>query len=235
MRSLISNNKGFSLVEMLLAVAISVLLMGGMMVAIQASTYATRTEEKKVTGQQDVRAVLGMMAMEIAMASYNPTQQSVTRTDFWLDTSCANSLNPTYKGIQEATDSALTVEMDIDGSTWIMGAGENNEVIRYVYNTADQYITRSTNCGAAQPFLGDTTASGRPRSVYVINNTLNIPMFTYWDATGTQIVAPVTANIPNIRRIDITLAVETDDPNANKRQRMIYSTSVIPRNHGITY
>jgi hypothetical protein len=41
------------------------------------------------------------------------------------------------------------------------------------------------------------------------------------------------ALIPDIRRIDITLVVDTEfvDPNTNQRRRMIYSTSVIPRNH----
>lgn len=42
--------------------------------------------------------------------------------------------------------------------------------------------------------------------------------------------------IPNIRRVDITLGVETDevDPNTQQGRRMIYSSSVIVRNHSIT-
>jgi hypothetical protein len=82
---------------------------------------------------------------------------------------------------------------------------------------------------------------GNPRAVRVINNTAGtgntaIPVFRYYDGTGTEIAATaLPAGIPDIRRIDITLAVETEgvDPNTNLRRRLIYSTSVIPRNHGI--
>ncbi|MBF0329499.1 MAG: prepilin-type N-terminal cleavage/methylation domain-containing protein [Nitrospirae bacterium] len=260
---MIKNNKGFSLVEMLLAVAISIMLMGGMLIAIQASTYATRTEEKKVSGQQDVRAVLDMMAMEIGMASYNPTTTTPGTSTIWADPASNSSgqcsvltSSPAYtsrRGIMESSSTAIMVEADINGDGIIGSTGQPNEVIRYVYDTTNQYITRCTCCtsgstgGNGQPFLGESPtniASGNPRGVYVINTALGIPMFTYWDATNTQILesnlTSLDANtkstaIASIRRIDIKLAVETEDPNANKRQRMIYSTSVVPRNHAINY
>jgi hypothetical protein len=71
----------------------------------------------------------------------------------------------------------------------------------------------------------------------VINNTLGIPVFRYFDGLGNPIAAPVpAASIPNIRRIEITLAVDTADvaPDTNQRRSMIYSTSVVPRNHAIS-
>ena len=83
------------------------------------------------------------------------------------------------------------------------------------------------------PFLGDRP--GDPRAVRVIN-TAAVPVFRYFDAQGTEITAAgLPAGIPNIARIDITLWVETEDvdPNSDQRRRMIYSTSVIPRNHVI--
>jgi len=52
-----------------------------------------------------------------------------------------------------------------------MTTGANpNEIIRYNYDMANQRITRETNCGGAQPFLGDTVASGNPRTVLVVND-----------------------------------------------------------------
>jgi hypothetical protein len=62
-------------------------------------------------------------------------------------------------------------------------------------------------------------------------------IFRYYDGSGAEIYPDANPLvIPNIRRIDITLAVETEtiDPNTGRRRRMIYSTSVIPRNHPIT-
>jgi YD repeat-containing protein len=122
--------------------------------------------------------------------------------------------------------------MDIGESSSV---GDNpNEVIAYVYDTANQRITRETNCGGATSFLGDVPAN--PRSVRVINNTLGIPVFRYFDGVGNEISAGnLPASIPNIRRIEISLAVETEnvDPDSGQRRRMTYSTSVIPRNHAI--
>jgi hypothetical protein len=65
-----------------------------------------------------------------------------------------------------------------------------------------------------------------------------MPVFRYYDDTG-NLLRPnfeLPAAIPDIRRIQITLAIETEDidPNTRQRRKLIYSTSVIPRNHAIT-
>jgi prepilin-type N-terminal cleavage/methylation domain-containing protein len=234
--------KGFTLVELLVAMGVTVVLMAAVYMAVNAAQRHSSAIEGKVTAQQDVKPALNLMAMEIGMASYNPT--STPNANLWVNPtgSClaASSNPPLFCGIQEATSNSIVVEMDIGGSSTGDGDGildDDNEVIRYNYDTVNQYITRATNCGGGQPFLGDTAASGHPRTVLVINDTLGLPLFRYYDGTGTEIVsAGLPAGIPNIRRIDITLALETEhkDRNTNQRRRLIYSTSVIPRNHAIS-
>jgi hypothetical protein len=131
--------------------------------------------------------------------------------------------------------------MDIDESSSV--GDYPNEVISYSYDGGNRFIIRNGNCQEAKPFLGDDPASGVPRAVRVINDTngngvfeegTDLPIFTYFDGAGNQIpFASLAASIPNIRRIDITLQVETDEitPDTGQRRKMIYSTSVIPRNH----
>jgi hypothetical protein len=139
--------------------------------------------------------------------------------------------------------------MDIGESNLV--GDDQGEIIRYNYNHDGQnrFITRETaNCdkvrdaGAVFPFLGDSIASGRPRSVQVINHDLNLPIFRYFNGVGegTPLVIdcqtgiePFCAEIPNIRRIEITLAVRTDekDPATKDWKRMNYSTSMLVRNH----
>jgi hypothetical protein len=183
------------------------------------------------------------MAMEIRMASYN----SSLKNSIWFNPSnCSAAANPTYKGIQEATPTSLTIEMDIDNSGSIGNVA--NEIIRYEYltGTSDLRITRETrSCiggvyatSNAQPFLGAASGSGTPQVVHVINNSLNVALFRYFQGDGTEIF-PTTSNtapIPNIRRINITLCVETEDidPATKQRRRLVYSTGVIPMNHAIT-
>jgi type II secretory pathway pseudopilin PulG len=242
----LKNSTGFTLVEVLFAITIGLLLLGAIFVAVQSGQRSSVAIEAKTTAQQDVRAALELMALEIGMASYNPTFAS--NSVIWADlTTTAGQncsvltsapSNPPWKGFREVTANSITIEADINGDGILGSAGQPNEVIRYVYVTAggEQYITRCTCCttsstgSGGQPFLGNTIASGMQRVVRVINNTLNIPVFRYFDGRGVE-----TATIENIRRIDITLAIETNaiDPNTGQRRRMIYSTSVIPRNHAI--
>jgi type II secretory pathway component PulJ len=231
------DERGFTLVELMIAIGVTMVLMTVVYMAVNSAQRHSSAIERKVTAQQDIKPALNLMAMEIGMASYNPTSTA----NLWVNPtgSClAASPNQQYRGIQVATANSLVVEMDIGGSAGDGDGmlGDPNEVIRYDYDTANQYITRATDCGGGQPFLGDIPT--RNRAVRVINDTLGLSVFRYFDGEGTEIF-PTTADqapIPNIRRIAITLAVETEnvDPNSGQRRRLIYATSVIPRNHAIS-
>lgn len=249
--------KGFTLVELMIAMGVTVVLMAAVFMAVNSARRHTSAVERKVTAQQDIKPALNLMALEIGMASYNPNDAS----GIWLNpTTCLSAASQSYRGIQEATANAIAIEMDITNTPNASGdctatdgdgsLADCNEIIRYEYlsGTSDLRITRETvrcasgtrTTGGAQSFLG--AATGSTRAVRVINGTAGsggtaIPLFRYYDGTGTEILsAGLPAGIPNIRRIDITVAVETEDvdPNTNQRRRLIYSTSVIPRNHAIS-
>ncbi len=222
-------DRGFTLIEILLALFVGLLVMSAIYAVMVSGQKASVAIDRKVVAQQDSRATLEVMAVEIGMASYNETFTQ----NIWSGTQA-------YKGIQQALDGgsqpismdrAITVQMDINQSRNI--GDSPNEIISYVYDAGNQMVTRETNDGLGpQAFLGNS--QGSPRSVRVINNTLNIPLFRYYDALGNEIqVGNLPANIPSIRKIDVTLAVETDeiDANTGQRRQMIYSTSVMPRNH----
>jgi prepilin-type N-terminal cleavage/methylation domain-containing protein len=238
--------RGFTLVEIIVAVAVSMIMLFTIGVAIDSMQKSSTGIERKVTAQEDVRAALELMAIEIRMASYNPTL--AWNADIWRNTNCAAppATNPDYRGIQGATANAITVEMDISNGAGGDGQGnltEPNEIISYAYvfTGAEGYVTRQTNCvGGAQPFLGDLSTSGNPRTVRVINQDLGIPMFRYFDGQGVELLfAAGTGRVcmpgctPDIRTIEITLAVQTDqiDPNTKQRRNMIYSTREAIKNH----
>jgi type II secretory pathway pseudopilin PulG len=228
--------EGFTLVEVLISMFVGIVIIGAIYAAVVSSQRSTVNIERKVVAGQDARAALELMALEIQMASYNPT----FATDMWIDPTgdCTASGNQNYRGIQTATAKSISVEADIDEKDGVIKiAGKNpNEIITYTYDSDNQYITRETGCGGAQAFLGETVASGRPRTVHVINTTA-VPVFRYYDVAGNPIdPGAVPAAIPRIARIEITLWVETEDKDANSgqpRRQMIYSTNVIPRNHVI--
>jgi len=240
-----NNARGFTLIEIVVALGISMIMLFAIGMAIDSMQKSSTGIERKVTAQEDVRAALELMAMEIRMASYNPTMAD--NVALWRNTTCAAppATTPAYRGIQGATANSITIEMDIsDGTSGGDGQGaltEANEIISYNYVSAgQQYVTRETNCGGAQPFLGDLTTSGNPRTVNVINATLGIPMFRYYDGNGVELLfAAGTGRVcmpgctTDIRAIEITLAVQTKDidPNTKQPRNMIYSTREILRNH----
>jgi len=222
---------GFTLVEITFALFCGLALMGAVYMALISGQKSSMALDSKVTALQGTRAVIETMALEISMASFNANFTS----NLWRDPANCGAISPNqaYKGIQLATATSLTLEMDLNENGVI--GDFPNEVIAYVYDIPNQRITRSANCGAANSFLGNIP--GNPRSERVINNTLAIPVFRYFNGLGVEIpAASLPAQTANIRRIQITLAVETEDvdPNSFQRRRMTYSTSVIPRNHAIS-
>lgn len=237
MTRLLSNNRGATLVELLVTLLVGMIVLSSIYLAVNTAQKSTAGIERKVVAQQDIRGAIELMAMEIRMASYNPR---LTTGNWRNPTVCSQvSANQTYGGIQEATATNITIEMDLNGNcsgnnnaTCMTGSDDPNEVIQYVYNAAEQRITRETNCGGAQPFLGDRATSGSARTVRVLNDGAN-PVFRYFNGAGADITATLPAGIPNIQRIMITLVAATAeiDPSTGRERRLVYTTSVVPRNH----
>ncbi len=78
----------------------------------RASDRPSISSGKSAAGQ-DARAALELMAIEIQMASYNPTYAP----DIWSESGKLHAVHPptrVTRGIQAATDSSITVEADIN-------------------------------------------------------------------------------------------------------------------------
>ena len=223
-----NRTNGFTLIEILAALFIGLFLLAAIYACMISGSKSSQALEYKIAAHQDTRAALQVMAAEISMASYNPNFIS----NLWLDPAdCTTvSANQAYKGLQSATNNSLTLETDTNNSGFL-GDGPY-EVISYTYDIANERITRAVNCGPADAFLGDVSAN--PKGERVVNNSVNIPIFRYFDGLGNEIPSGnLPANIPNIRMILITLVVDTEnvDPNTFQRRRMIYTTSLVPKNH----
>ena len=82
MTEALKNKKGFTLVEILLALFVGLVLLATVYFSVLSGQRSSMAIESKVVAQQDVRAILDVMALEIGMASYNPTY-SLTLWDQW--------------------------------------------------------------------------------------------------------------------------------------------------------
>lgn len=228
---------GFTLVEIVLAIAIGLVLLGAIWTAVWSGQRSSAGIERKVTTGQDARAALEIMAAEIRMASYNPMQS----VGLWVNPqSCGPAVNQDWRGIQEATPSSVTIEMDLDPDG--VCGNHGNEIIRYEYEPSSGRITRETircdsgvrTSSGGQPFLGPILSQPDVRTPRVINGA--VPLFRYYDGKGAEVVT-LPAQIQLVRRIEIVLVVESADIDQGTGQprRMSFSTSVVPRNHGIRF
>jgi prepilin-type N-terminal cleavage/methylation domain-containing protein len=232
-------SKGFTLIELVMAIAVGLVLLAAVWTAVWSGQRSSVGIERKVTTNQDARAALNIMAAEIRMASFN----SLFAANIWRDPSnCGVSANQNYRGIQEATATSITIEMDLDANgTCGNGAGE---IIHYEYDAANLRLNReeiTCTAGVRSPlallsYLGPINGQPEVRTVEVVNGAL--PVFRYFDGTGTQIAyANLPNDIPRIRRIEIALLVRSADvdPSTAQKRQMAYSTSVVLRNHGIQF
>lgn len=217
-------SKGFTLVELLIALFVGALMMTAVYGVVNMAQKSSSGIERRVVSQKDVRGALDLMALELRMASYNPQPEDKS---IWKNAvNCTAAGTSAYKGIQAATASSITIEMDANDSQVINDFA--NEIITYNYDTATQSITRAANCGTVQTFIGGTI-------VKIVNNSAGVAVFRYFDFNNVEIpAANLPARIPDIRVIEIALVAETEDkdPLTNNYRRIVYSTRVIPRNHG---
>jgi len=229
--------KGFTLVELLIAMAVGIVIIAAVYSAMNLALRFSANTDRKVISQQDTRAVLDLMAMEIRMASYNPTMSTTIWSTIPSNATTCNQVGlvspvPANKGIQIANANTILIAMDLNNPPIIPAVIGDvaNEYIEYSYDGAST-LNRSVSCvGAA--ILGGTAPFTNVRNAAVLPTP--IPLFQYFDRND-----QLTALIPNIRRIQITIvtdtaANDTTQSGTPRPRRMIYSTSVIVRNHAIS-
>ncbi len=244
-------NNGFTLVELIIAVAVGMIIMTAIYAMINLGQGSTGGISRRVLTQQDARAVLNLMAMEVGMASFNPTSDNAVWGKTPLkadDTACVDADVPSpflqvRRGIQTAGPNSILVSMNLNADTKIGGNVTNseNEYIRYSFDSNTGTIKRAVSCGGDQPIVG-----GANSSTMIRNNVAGVPLFQYFNTAGTDISAnvintpdaqPGNGGISDIRRIRINISadVENDDKRGTfKTSRRTYSTDVLVRNHALS-
>lgn len=249
------NQRGFTLVELLVAIAILGLVMAALLTMYMTGTTIGLTGENKAEAQQTARAA-ALMEEDLRLAGYGYppppqlpptiTNASPTLITFWADVANAST---TLTATANAGGAVLNV---------VTTAGINAGDTIYLINW-NQWQTRTvTGVGATTITLaaGPATAYpagsqvGRPRSITYSWNAATQTLFkdagdgtglqplatgiqafqlTYFDANENQILpANLLANLANIRRIAITLTAQSAA--ALNRGTFTINSTVRPRN-----
>ena len=122
------SDRGFTLVELLIAMAVGLVLLGAMYGVFSMHNKTFGTQEQIAEMQQNARAAMDMMTREIRMAGYNPAGIA-------------------FDGITYSA-SQLQVKADLDGNGTI--AGQEN--IIYKHDSANYQVTRNIGSGD-QPLI----------------------------------------------------------------------------------
>jgi len=107
------NNTGFTLIEILIAMAISGVVLGGIYQVYTNQMRVNNTQNQVVDMQQNVRVAMYFMERDIRLAGFNPTGGASVTTI---------GPNNTSVGINTASANTITLSMDQAG-----GEGDNED------------------------------------------------------------------------------------------------------------
>jgi type IV pilus assembly protein PilW len=178
------NQNGFTLIEILIALAIAGVVMAGVYSAYYSQQKSYVTQEQVVAMQQNLRVAMYYMEREIRMAGCDPTEDAGAG----IQTAGSNSIRFTldiHDGVDNDSDGSVDESDEagnVDGDT-----DDANEDI--TYSLAD-------NDGDGDNDLG--------RNNNLIAENIDALDFVYLDANGAT-----TATLANIRSVQITLVART--------------------------
>lgn len=198
---------GFTLVELLVAMAMFVMVLGAIVGIF--TNFSNRYTTQNVTAdiQQALRAAGDYMAREIRMAGFTPLDDE----DFGITESQIRTLG-------------FTVDWDADGKVDASHGGaipHESDIIEYNYIATDRSLRRITGKGTAS-FSSQTLLGGADDDMKVTGLTFN-----YLDSSNNS-----TSSKSDIRTVIITLTAQAPAGREGLLERS-YVTRVRCRNLGL--
>lgn len=134
----VTNNgqSGFTLSELLIAMAISLVLLAGMVMAFTGQSRSYNTQQEITALQEDLRASLNLMSSEIRLAGYDPTKNAGAKV--------VTATGTNFRFTMDITDNAGTGASDGD-------TDDGNEDIRYAISTTNSLGRETGGGGGLQP------------------------------------------------------------------------------------
>jgi prepilin-type N-terminal cleavage/methylation domain-containing protein len=193
------NQKGFSLLELIIAMTITLILMAIAATLFSGALGTRARESRRTDALTSAQAALNVMSREIANSGYGLTNNGIVAADsgqqrlhFRSNVTNSNSVT---------CDSGEDVTYFYDAAT--------QSIVRY-----DRYPTTPTNCAAP---TGETSV--------VVNRISNVT-FQYFDYTGSSSTPTiVTTPTANTSRVRITVTVQLDQVQGQPNNQTVAFTS----------
>ncbi len=222
---------GFSLIEMMVACAITLVIMGALFAQIIHGQKYSASQDAKLDLFQEARQFMDQMSRDLRSAGYPNTR------NFQSDPS-----SPAQESPQEAVG---LVKLDV-GELWfessIDGSG-NVSVIHYkmvATGTGCPCVVRSETAKIAGDPLTGQMESDQTEVQNVINGTTADPIFKAYYSDGSAVTLPIdiTNNaLANINSVSVTLKVQSPylDPQTRQKPTMTLLSTVRLNNCSVAY
>ena len=197
-RHIKSNKKGFTLVELLVAMAISGIVAGAIFTAFLSQQKSYLIQDQVTEMQQNLRAGMDLVVREIRMAAYDPHGDSGTEV--------IEAAGNTFTFTLVADDD----DYDNDNDTIIDEIGELKTI---QYDLYDAYSDGDNDIGRQ--------VGGLKRAV--AENIEEIE-FYYTLVDGTNATAPATANYSKIRSVQIAILARAEHEDSKFSNSKNYTT-----------
>ena len=198
-----SDTKGFTLLEVVIAIAITGIVLGAIYGVFASANKSYFTQDSVADTQQRARIALDFMVRDIRLAGLDPSGNAAA-------------------GIEEAT--ATKIRFTADNSMNGVIENANRERLTYEYAGNDLYIYEGADLGSPPPV---------PPATEILIDNVSALSFTYRDADGVAIALPVSASdLANIRTVDISITCQGKDYNRKDITRTL-QTRISCRNLGM--
>jgi type IV pilus assembly protein PilW len=188
-----ANSRGFSLVEILVALVVSGLVLSGIYATYQTQQRSYILQEEITRMQQNLRAAMFLMTQELRMAGFNPSGSAGAGivAGEWTDSSLRFAKDDNGDGDVADSGEDLTYLLYTSGSIRKLGrknpateqpVAENIQELWFVYLDANNNVT-ATVSDIRSVEITLVARTGRPTTNYV--NTM-----TYTNKLGTKTFGP---------------------------------------------
>ncbi|MCU0587750.1 MAG: prepilin-type N-terminal cleavage/methylation domain-containing protein [Syntrophobacteraceae bacterium] len=186
------NQKGFTLVEILVVLALSGLVTGAVYKSFTAQQRVYIAQDQVAGLQQDIRASLEIMLKEIRMAGYDPRGTDIA-------------------GFLAASNTRLQFTADHNGNGQLITPGPpdtNDPHEDVTYSLKPESDPNDDGVATVFPSELRRTVWGAPESMVENVEVLN---FVYLDESDAVMETPVTgANLDRIRSVQVCLVLRAD-------------------------
>jgi prepilin-type N-terminal cleavage/methylation domain-containing protein len=196
--------QGFTLVELLVVIAMFSVVMGGIYSVFVRSNRVYLSQEQVVAAQQEARSALDILGREIRMAGFIATNNQPggfdqINTAAWAGNADSAIEIATVDAAAKTTSFAFKSDLDGDGST---------DAVRYIYYHSDHVNAdrRNTLYREVQTWDGPSGGWGGAGEQLFLENIQSLT-FDYQMADGTSTSAP--ADLLDIRGVVISLTART--------------------------